>query len=176
MEPRSAPWYPRVDPVPPPSAGVISSPDLSAGIDLGLLDVAAVLLVLQAGLGLVSAAGVVFLAVLSGGAPLYLLASLVSLVVPVLAIVLARGLTRGRRWARNGSVAYEVLVLLNAAVRFVFLHEVAFGLLGSITGLVLPLVVCVLVLSPNARRAVVHTRRARNPATPSPDRSHLLTA
>jgi O-antigen/teichoic acid export membrane protein len=129
--------------------------------DNGALDVAAVLLVLQAGLGLVSAAGVLFLTIASGGAPLYVAALLVALVGPGLALLLARGLTRCRRWARNGAIAYEALILIGAAVRFFFDREVALGLVVTLTSVVLPLAICGLVLSPGARRAVAVRRRRR---------------
>jgi O-antigen/teichoic acid export membrane protein len=129
--------------------------------DNGALDVAAVLLVLQAGLGLVSAAGVLFLTIASGGAPLYAAALLVALVGPGLALLLARGMTRCRRWARNGVIAYEALILIGAGVRFFFDRDVALGLVVTLTSVVLPLAVCGLVLSPGARRAIAVRRRRR---------------
>jgi hypothetical protein len=129
-------------------------PAAGSAADFGVLDLAATLLIVQAGLGLVAAVGVGFLTVATGGAPLYLLAAAVALGGPLLAIVVARGLTRGRRWARNGALTYEALVLIGAVARLFFLRELAFGLVVTLTGIVLPLTVGGLVLSSAARRVI----------------------
>ncbi|MGH2531494.1 MAG: hypothetical protein ACRDJW_04215 [Thermomicrobiales bacterium] len=123
------------------------------------LDLAAVLLVVQAGLGLVAAAGVIFLTVLAAGAPLFVLASLAALAGPLLALMLARGLTRCRRWARNGAIVYEALILISAGVRLYFDREVALGLMVTLSSIVLPLAVCTLILNRAARRAITANRR-----------------
>jgi hypothetical protein len=156
MEPRPIRRLRRLEPVPAPR-GPLAFDER----DFGTLDLAATLLVFQAALGLVSAAGVIFLGVLSGGHPLYVLASIAALMGPGLAILFARGLTRARRWARNWTIAYEALILAGVAVRVFFVRELAFGLVISITSIVLPLVVTALVLSPTARAAVRATSRPK---------------
>jgi len=125
----------------------------AASPDMGILDLAAALLGLQAALGLVSAVGVAFLLALTGGSPLYVVTLGIALFGPVLALRLAIGLTRPRRWARRGAVAFEALVLLNAAARAFFDRELALGLVVTLSSVVVPLVVCGLALHPVARRA-----------------------
>ena len=139
-----------------------SSPDAVAAAS-ETLDVAAVLLVLQAGFGLVAAVGLGLLTVIAGGAPLYLVALAVGLAGPLLALTLAAKLVRRRRWARRVTVVYEAFILLNAGVRFFFDREVALGLMVTLTSVVLPVLIWTLVVTPSARRATgTGRRRKRN--------------
>ena len=129
--------------------------------DTGTLDLAAVLLVMQAGFGLVSAVGLVVLTFFVGASPLVGPALLVAIGGPLMAILCARGLSRLRRWARNGALVYEALILLGAAFRFVIDRGVALSLVVTLTSVVIPLAVSVLVLSPSARRANAAARRRK---------------
>jgi len=160
MDPRS------IRSAPPANAIATANPALAT---TGTLDTAAALLVVQAGFGLVSTAGLVVLLVMAGGAPIYLAATAVALLGPILAVTLAVGLTRARRWARRGAVAYEAIVLLHHAVRLFFDREVALGLVVTLSSVVLPLAIGALVLGREARRATAPRRRdASAPAALDP--------
>jgi hypothetical protein len=134
--------------------------------DTGTLDLAATLLVMQAAFGLVSAVGLVVLSFFVGASPLTGLALLVAVGVPLLAIIAARAITRQRRWARNVVIVYELVVLLGAVFRLIIDGSVALSLVVTMTSMLVPASVMVLVLSPSARRAVAGARRRKAQDTP----------
>ncbi len=134
--------------------------------ETGTLDLAAVLLVMQAAFGLVSAVGLMVIAFAIGASPFTGMALVVAVGVPMLAIVTARGITRRRRWARNVAVVYELIVLLGAIFRLIIDGSVALSLVVTLTSMVIPASVVLLVLSPSARRAVAAARRRKKLPAP----------
>lgn len=162
-----------LDAAPVPGSVPKPAPDHAEEIP-GAVELVVVLLLLQAGFGLLSAIGMLVLALFTGGLLAYWWALPLAVGSPVLLLWCARGLRRRRRRARTWVLWYEGLVVLNAAVRLVFDREVALGLVVSVATIGVPLVVCGVLLSPavrpvyarspNGRRrwfGVVGRRRAR---------------
>jgi len=147
----------------PPSPSGSNSPPVSESADaiLGSVELVVVLLLLQVGFGLLSAIGMLVLALFTGGLLAYWWALPLAAGLPVLLLWCVRGLRRGRRRARTWVLWYEGLVLLNAAVRLVFDREVALGLVVSVTTIGVPLVVCGLMLSPAVRPIYARAPKAQ---------------
>lgn len=105
----------------------------------GAADVVYVLLLLQAAFGLLAVLGMVLI---MGGNPAY---AVVPLVKPVLLMVLAGALVRGRRWARGGVIAIELLSLGSYSVNLLlgFLPEldITVNLVTVLTNCALPMAV-----------------------------------
>ena len=133
------------------------------------LDVIVVLLVMQSALGWLSVLATFLFAAATGALPFFGGAILVGLVGPVVTLTLAAGLTRQKRWARNGVVAYEALVLLGAAARLLISRGFALQLAPLATGVLLPAVIAGALLSRPARRAFAKTARPRSLTTIGPE-------
>lgn len=136
--------------------------------DLGWLEVAAVLLVVQAGIGLLSTLVQMIMAVIGiAQSPISLL---ISLGIPALTLASARALLRRRRWARRFALGLESVLILGAGARFVIGRELAFGLMPLVSLVILPLAVGVVLMRPETRRAMAAAKRPRTPL-PMPPRA-----
>ena len=135
----------------------------------GTCDIACVLLVLQAGIALVTLLGMVAVAVALGSLAAVGGLVLLALAKVVLQLVLAAGLARLWGWARRMGIAFEIAALaggmLNLAVGVVPQIDGGMGFLALLTNLALPVTVLILLLSPSARRAVHRRPAVRQTAT-----------
>jgi hypothetical protein len=130
-----------------------------ASPDPGLFDVAFVLLLLQTAFGLLAVLGTVVFGIALGALPLLAGPVLLGLAGPTLTLVLAGGIARFRRWARNTTIAYEVFLLLGILLRLAIGRQYAFGLVPLLTGVALPLTILSLLLSRPARRGLAAARQ-----------------
>jgi hypothetical protein len=140
------------------------------------LDVIVVLLVMQSALGWLSVLATFLFAAAAGALPFFGGAILVGLVGPVLTLALALGLTRLKRWARNGVLAYEALVLLGAAARLLISRGFALQLAPLATGVLLPAVIAGALLSGRMRRAFAKSTAGRPLATIGPETASFKRA
>ncbi len=152
-----------MEPRPRPTAAGPEQPiELARQVDepgTGPFDLVFVLLMLQAAMGLVALMGTMVFAI-AIGAPLMLAGGLVlGLLGPVLAIWLAIGISRLRRWARNGTVLFEALIVIGFVVRVLIGRELAFGLMPFASGVVIPLSVIGILVSRSGRRAISARRK-----------------
>jgi hypothetical protein len=120
------------------------------------VDVARVLLTMQSALGLLSVAGTIVFAGFARALPLFAGAIVIGLIGPALALMLASGLGRLKRWARNGVIAYEALVVLAAAARFLIGKSLSIQLVPVMTTLLLPLAIAGLIASRSVWRLFAH--------------------
>lgn len=135
----------------------------------GRLDVAAVLLVMQGAVGLLSVLGTLVIGLTGGSLPNLSRAILLGLLGPMAALTLAGGIGRLRRWARNGTVAFEVVVLLGGLLRLAVGRGMAVQLVPLLVVAVLPAAILELVLSRPSRRAFARTRRSAPIGVLGPD-------
>lgn len=127
-----------------------ASERLVDGADRGTTDIAFVLLVLQGGIGLVSALGLlVFLHFLGGG----VIALLPAFGVPLVLFGLAAGVSGYHRWARVAAIVFEGLVLLGAVWRLFIGGELAINIVMLLSTVAIPFAVSALLLTRGAREA-----------------------
>lgn len=127
-------------------------------------DVAIVLLVLQSAIGMLSVLGSIVIGAATGALPVLAGAIALGLFGPAAALVLAAGIGHRKRWARNGVVLFEGIVLLGELVRLLIGRGVAVQLVPLLTACVLPVVVLRLTMSKPSRRAF--SRAARSDRSP----------
>jgi hypothetical protein len=127
--------------------------------DPGPFDVGFVLLLLQTAFGLLAVVGTIVLGVALGAMPLLGGPILLGVAGPTVTLVLAIGVARFRRWARNATVVYEALLFLGLLLRLAIGRQYAFGLVPLLTGGVLPIAVLALLLDRSARRGLAASRQ-----------------
>jgi hypothetical protein len=113
-----------------------------------------VLLLVQAAIAMVSALGALILIVVAGG-PAFAAIGLLTVAWPVLLVLFAAGILRGRRWARRGALIYEGITLaavfINMVLGLLPQVQIEMGLIGFLTTLCLPAAVIGLLVSPGAQ-------------------------
>lgn len=136
------------------------------GADRGLVEVAASLLLLQGSFTLLNALEAGLSGLVSGTWPVLLPAIGVNAAATALVLAVAAGLRRRSRRARRLALLVECLTLLIAAVDLglsVALAREPFDLMPTVTRIVLPVVVIVLLRRPSVR-ATFPARPAREAA------------
>jgi hypothetical protein len=109
---------------------------------------ASLLLVLQAGLGLVAALGLLGFARLNNAVGAMLVPEALAIGGPLLLLLLAVGVARAWRLATPLVLAYEAVTLLGTAVSLLASQGAALSLTVGLTGLALPIATAVLTLRP----------------------------
>lgn len=132
------------------------------------VDAIVVLLAIQSALGWLAVLGTFAFAAAAGAVPFFAGALAAGLVGPLLTLALAAGLTRFRRWARNGLLAFEGLVLLAGLARFLIGRGQSVQLVPLLTVIGLPLAIAGLGLSGPTRRAFAKPARLPQIATIRP--------
>lgn len=122
------------------------------------VDLAFVLLVLQAAFGFVAALGMFVVAALSRSLALVGGGLLVAVAVPSAVLLLGFGVARLHRWAWFGVLGFEAIDLLGGLFRLAVHAYSATTLVGLLTNLVVPALVAGLLLTPSARRALAGLR------------------
>ncbi len=130
--------------------------------DTGTIDVAFVLLAVQASIGIFAALTMLVIGAATGALPLMGSALLIAILWPAGALALAAATARLHRWARRGVLVYEGLALAAWAFSLLFSARDALHLMDLVTGAVLPLSIFVLMWMPSARMAVRRTPRRVN--------------
>jgi hypothetical protein len=129
-------------------------------------DVAVVLLLLQATLGLLSLLGLIVVAFLF---PVVSPAGVMVLIGFLLPLVCAIGLARGWRWARRAAFVYQVVALgsvcINLLIDLIPQVQMELTLSGLATGVVLPVGLIALLRTPAVERV---PERQALPAFPAP--------
>lgn len=122
-----------------------------------ILDVAAVLLLVQATVALMTSVGFFIWAIATGLLPVLVLNAVLEAGKPVLLIVLATSIVRRRRWARRWAVAYEALALAGLAANLLGgllpVVQVGVSLVMIVTSAALPIALIAMLMSPSARQA-----------------------
>lgn len=133
-----------------------------------------VLLLVQAAIAMVSALGAIVLIVALGG-PAFAGTGLLAAVWPVLLVMFAAGILRGKRWARRGALIYEGITLaavfINMLLGLLPRVQIEMGLIGFLTTLCLPAAVIGLLVSPGAQPVAARRSapgRATQAAAPPP--------
>lgn len=129
------------------------------------IDVTAMLLLIQAGIGLISWIGTIVLGIFMGAPVLFAVPVAVGSIGVVLPLLFARGILRLRRKARTGVIVYQTVILLALIVRLIIGGEYAVGLLPLLTSGVLPLTILGIMLSRSCRRAFAKQRRPKHVKT-----------
>jgi hypothetical protein len=111
---------------------------------------AALLLLLQGGLALLAAVGLVVLARLSNAFGAIAVPAAIAFGGPAVLLVLAIGISRGWRWATFGIPAWEAVTLLGTAFSILTSGGSSLTLTVGLTGLVLPAAIVLLAVRPNA--------------------------
>lgn len=110
----------------------------------------ALLLLLQAGLALLAALGLLVFARLSNALGSFALPEAIALGGPVALIILAIGIGRGWRWATFGTVAWETVTLLGTAFSILVSAGGSLNLTVGLTGLALPGAILLMAVRPSA--------------------------
>ena len=118
------------------------------------LDIAFVLLVLQAAFGFVAALGTFVLAATTHSLGLFGGALLFAVAVPSALLLCAFGVARLHRSAWFCVLGFEAIELLGALFRLLLRAYSVTSLVGLLANLVLPALVVVLLATPSARRAI----------------------
>lgn len=118
------------------------------------LDIAFVLLVLQAAFGFVAAFGMFVLAAATGSLGPAGGALLFAVAVPSAVLLCAFGVARLHRWAWFCVLGFEAIELLGAVFRLLLRAYSATSLVGVLANLVVPALVAGLLLTPSACRAI----------------------
>jgi hypothetical protein len=142
-------------------------------LDPGMFDVVFVLLLLQTAFALVSLLGTIAIGAGLGALPALTGAILLGLAGAGATLLLAIGLARLRRWARNTAVVYESLLLLGLLLRLLVGRRFSFGLVPLTTEFALPLAVIALLLNRTARRTLAAARRPTPPTRLAPPATPL---
>lgn len=130
----------------------------NTAVSADTLDVAFVLLVLQAAFGFVAALGMFVLAAATHSLALAGGGLLVAVGVPGALLLCAFGVARLHRWAWFCVLGFEAIELLGALFRLLLRAYSATSLVGLLTNLVVPALVAGLLLTPSARRALAGLR------------------
>lgn len=117
------------------------------------LDVAVALLVLQCAIGLLAVLGTIVIGRVTGSLPNLSRAIGFGLLGPAAALVFAIGIGRSRRWARNGTLLFEGIILVGGLLRIVVGRGSAVELVPVLIGTVLPAMILGVVLTGPSRRA-----------------------
>ena len=111
---------------------------------------AALLLLLQAGLALLAAVGLLVFARLSNAFGALAWPEALALGGPVVLLILAIGIGRGWRWAAAGIVVWETVTLLGTAFSILASAGHSLTLTVGLTGLALPAAIVLVALRRNA--------------------------
>jgi hypothetical protein len=130
------------------------------------IDVAFVLLVLQAAFGFVAALGMFVLAAATHSLGLFGGALLFAVAVPSALLLCAFGVARLHRWAWYCVLGFEAIELLGALFRLLLRAYSTTSLVGLLANLVVPALIAGLLLTPSARRAI--GRRTTGAGTDEP--------
>lgn len=125
------------------------------------IDLTAILLILQAGIGLVSWIGTIVLSVFMGNPILFAAPIAIGTIGVGLPLILARGILRLRRKARTAVIVYETVIVLAFIARLFIGREYAIGLVPLLTSTVVPLTVLTIVLNRSCRQAFAKQKRVR---------------
>ena len=130
----------------------MQSPPERRGLET--LQIAFVLLCLQAGVGLLATLGAVVFAAVSRSSALLGTPVLVALTVPALELLLGAALVRQHRWARTGLIGLESALALVTLFRLALHAAPGLGLAGVSLGLLVPVAINGLLLSRSGRAAL----------------------
>jgi hypothetical protein len=136
--------------------------------DASGIDIAFVLLLMQGAFALVSALGVLAFVVLSGAVAVLGGSLILTAGTAVLALVLASGVARLKRWARTGVLLFEWLTMAGGGINFIvqFLQlQTLPGLVPLLTSLAIPMAVVALLMQPAVRAAFVRPPRQKKART-----------
>jgi hypothetical protein len=133
---------------------MLESPSPTISGDVSRAAIAAVLLTMQTGFGLLSALGLLVFARITGSIGTVVGAALLALLFPLLALVLAGGVALHHPWARRGALAFEAVTLFLALLRFILSRGETLALVPFLTTFALPVTVAALLLAPSSRQAI----------------------
>ena len=122
----------------------------AAGADPGLLDVAWAVVVLQAGMTLLSALEGSLGGLLFGSVSAAAVVGILNLTGAVLAFAAARGIRKRRRWARRITIVAESLILMLGmlgALASSLIAAETLGLVSIVTTIIAPIVVIAILFN-----------------------------
>jgi hypothetical protein len=128
------------------------------------IDVAAMLLLLQAGISLVSLIGTIVFGFFFGNPLIFAGPIAVGALGILMPLLLMRGILRVRRKARTIVIVYQAVIMLAYAARLVIGQEFAIGLIPLLTGIALPMTILGIVLNRSCRRAFAKQPKKRRKA------------
>ena len=123
-------------------------------VDLGGAAIASVLLVMQAGFGLLSVLGLLVFARITGSMATAGGQALFALLLPLAALAAAGGVAAGRPWARRSALALEIVLLAFALLRLLVSRGGTLALTPLLTTFILPGAVVALLLRESNRRTI----------------------
>lgn len=137
-------------------------PPIPPSLTTASIDVVAMLLLLQAGISLVSLIGTIVFGFFFGN-PLILAGPIaVGALGVLMPLLLTRGILRVRRKARTIVIVYQAVIMLAYVARLVIGQEYALGLIPLLTGIAVPMTILGIVLNRSCRRAFAkHPKKRR---------------